>query len=87
MKCECLLSDSKVIESRKDDLDNMTYRGRKCLTCGSMRVTVEMDYMEMKTSKSLPFVIIPWDSFKLAELKRTQKEYEKIEDCLLSESL
>ncbi len=85
MKCECLLSDSKVIESRKDDLDNMTYRGRRCNSCGSTRITVEMDYLEMKTSKSLGFLMIPWHAFKLAELKRIEEEYADLESCLLTE--
>ena len=81
-KCRCLITDSKVIESRKDDLDNIAFRCRECNTCGSKRITVELDYLELKTSATLPYINIPWDYFKLAEVKRVEKEYERLEEFI-----
>ena len=81
-KCNCLISDSKVIESRKDDLTNVTFRCRKCNACGSNRITIELDYFDLKTSDSTQFINIPWSYFKLAEVKRVETEYEKIEEFI-----
>jgi hypothetical protein len=77
--CQCLLGDSTVIESRKEAHENVVYRCRECKTCGTMRITVEMDYLDIKTSTSLKFLQIPWRYFKLACVRRIEAEYRDSE--------
>lgn len=83
MDCQCLLSDSVVIESRKESLENVVYRSRKCNTCGSLRITVEMDYLEIKTSQTLKHLHIPWNYFRRGEVRRMKESYMDIESCVI----
>lgn len=85
MKCECLLGDSKVIESRKESYENVVFRCRECNTCGVLRITVELDYLEIKTSQNLKYLHIPWHYFKLAKARRLKKEYCKLEACVIGQ--